>query len=200
VAPWAQAAGRGGCALALLLRVLCCLLLAAAPAGATEVYAASAVKAAFVYRFAGFITWPPDADNAARFTIAVWGANDVADELQQNLPQLTIGHRAVDVRRVQNARDLALAQLVYCGAGHRAELRRAAATTAGKPILLVSDDADGLEDGSAINLLLIERRVRFEISVAALQRNGLKASSELLALAIRVHGPGAAHDKAGGSP
>lgn len=184
----------------MLLRLLYCLLLGAGAANGAEVYPANAVKAAFLYRFAGFIAWPAvDAGNS-RFVIATWGADRVADELQRSLTMLSIANHPVELRRVHELRGLAQAQVVFFGRGHRADLRRASAAMAGSPVLLVSDDEYGLEDGSAINLLLIERRIRFEVSLTALQRNGLKASSELLAHALRVQALGAIVNQVGESP
>jgi hypothetical protein len=191
---------RGRSGQAVLLRILFCLVLGVGAAGAREVYPAYAVKAAFLYRFAGFIAWPPVESGNARFVIATWGADRVADELQHDLPMLSIADRPVELRRVHDLRSLAQAQLVFFGPGHRAELRRVSAAMAGSPVLLVSDDEYGLEDGSAINLVAIERRIRFEISVLALQRNGLKASSELLSHAVRVQAPGAIVNQMSGSP
>ena len=185
---------------AMLLRLLYCLLLGASAANGAEVYPANAVKAAFLYRFAGFIAWPAVDTGNSRFVIATWGADNVADELQRSLPMLSIANHPVELRRVHTLRGLAQAQVVFFGPGHRADLRRASAAMAGSPVLLVSDDEYGLEDGSAINLVAIERRIRFEISLTALQRNGLKASSELLAHAVRVHAPGAIVNQVGESP
>ncbi len=195
---------RGRSGRAVLRRILYCLLLgagaAAGAAAAAQVYPADAVKAAFLYRFAGFIAWPPAEAGNSRFVIATWGADHVADELQRDLPTLSIANRPVELRRIHDVRSLAQAQLVFFGPGHRAELRRASAAMAGSPVLLVSDDEYGLEDGSAINMLAIERRIRFEISMTALQRNGLKASSELLAHAVRVQAPGTIVNQLGTSP
>ena len=184
----------------MLLRILCCLALGVGTAEAAEVYPSDAVKAAFLYRFAGFIAWPPAESANSRFVIATWGADRVADALQRDLPMLSIANHPVELRRVHDLRSLAQAQLVFFGPGHRAELRRASAAMAGSPVLLVSNDEYGLEDGSAINLLAIERRIRFEISVLALQRNGLKASSELLSHAVRVQAPGAIVNQVGELP
>lgn len=176
------------------------MLLASATASPAEVYPANAVKAAFLSRFAGYIAWPPGTDTTRQFVIAVWGADDVARELERIASQVTPGNRPFEVRRVHSPRELGEAQLVYCGPGHRPELRRVSTTTVGKPVLVVSDDEEGLEDGSAINLVQIDRRIRFEVSISALQRNGLKASSELLALAARVQNTGTNANQSGGSP
>ena len=185
---------------AMLPPLMCCLLFGAPAAKAADIYPADAVKAAFLYRFAGYIAWPPTETAGSRFVIATWGADSVANELQRNLPTLSIADRPVELRRVHNFRSLAGAQVVFFGPGHRADLRRASAAMAGSPVLLVSEDEYGLEDGSAINMLAIERRIRFEISMTALQRNGLKASSELLSHAVRLQAPGTIVNQVGESP
>jgi hypothetical protein len=42
--------------------------------------------------------------------------------------------------------------------------------------------------GSVLNFVIVDKRVRFEISLTAAERAGLKISSELLSVAVRVHG------------
>jgi hypothetical protein len=48
-------------------------------------------------------------------------------------------------------------------------------------------DADGaLEQGSVINFLLWDERVRFEVSIDAAERNNIRLSSRLFAVATNV--------------
>jgi uncharacterized protein DUF4154 len=53
-------------------------------------------------------------------------------------------------------------------------------------VLLVTDYEGALDDGSAINLVVIENRVRFEVSLDATDKSGLKISSRMLAVALWV--------------
>ncbi len=55
-------------------------------------------------------------------------------------------------------------------------------------MLLVTDEEGGLNAGSALNFLTIDRNVRFEVSLTSADRWGLKVSSELLGVAVRVLG------------
>jgi hypothetical protein len=55
-------------------------------------------------------------------------------------------------------------------------------------MLLITDEEGGLSHGGAINFLMIDHNVRFEVSVTAAERWGLKISSELLGVAVRVQG------------
>ena len=160
----------------------------ASPGRAADTYSAETVKAAFLYRFGGYVTWPPDALKGPRFTIAVLGGNEVANELERLLPQHPIQNRPAQVVRIRRVQDADDAQILYVGPGHAADLQAIIAPVARRPILIVSDSEQGLDGGSAVNFLLVDRRVRFEISLAAAERSGLKISAELLSVAARVEG------------
>jgi hypothetical protein len=52
----------------------------------------------------------------------------------------------------------------------------------------VSDQDGGLSSGSTVNFVEMDRHVRFEISLVAAERSGLKINSGLLSVAARVEG------------
>jgi hypothetical protein len=161
---------------------------AASPAHAADTYSEESVKAAYLYRFAGYVNWPDQTSPDAPFTIAVLGSPGVARELRHLVPGHLINNRPVQIRELTGAGDLGKPQILYVGAGH-AESLRGAVPPAGLPsTLLVTDEEGGLNAGSALNFLIIDRRVRFEISLPAADRSGIKISAELLGVAVRVRG------------
>jgi hypothetical protein len=171
-------------------------------AHAAAVYSEDAVKAAYLYRFAGYVKWPDqDLPNDAPFIIEVMDAPGVAAELRRLLPGHPINHREAQVREISEVKQVGAAQIVYVSAGHDAMLRSLAAPASspapGQPALLVvSDEEGGLGLGSALNFLTIDRNVRFEVSLAAARRWGITLSSELLGVALRVQG-GASQSRGG---
>ena len=171
-----------------LLAVVWAMGLAVRAADAAESYSEDAVKAAFLYRFTGYVDWPSQAVADPQFTIAVLDADGVAGELGRLLQNRQIQNRPAQVRSIKNLRELDGAQMLYIGGSHRDDLHRLISSVAGRPVLVVTNQDGGLDAGSSVNFLLIDQRVRFEISLDAAQGSGLRVASELLAVAIRVRG------------
>ena len=146
----------------------------------------AAVKAAFIYRFANYVEWPESAFPAdASFTIGVAGADEVAAELEKIVPGRIVNGRRVVARRVGEGDAVRGLHVLFIGKGvsnPRALLR--ASQSPG--LLVVTEGERGLELGSAINLVVVDDRVGFEVSVDAAERNGLRVSARMLAVARRV--------------
>jgi hypothetical protein len=51
---------------------------------------------------------------------------------------------------------------------------------------LVTDEEQDLDAGGVVNFVLVDQRVRFEVSLPAAERSGVTISSELLSVAYRV--------------
>jgi hypothetical protein len=154
---------------------------------AEEVYSQDAVEAAYLVRFAGYVEWPEHSLAGHPFIIAVSGAHGVAQELRRLLPAHPIHGETAQVREVSRVQDVGSAQILYVGNGH-SEFLRAFAAGGTRFVLLVTADEQGLELGSVLNFVIVDKRVRFEVSLTAAERMELKISSDLLSVAIRVRG------------
>jgi hypothetical protein len=146
------------------------------------------VKAAFLYRFAEYVDWPPPALQSTQFTIAVLDDPQVAADLQQIVVSHQVKGRAAQVKLIHHVKEAVNAQIVFVGAGDEAAHRRFIAGLNGHPVLIVTDEEHGLEEGGTVNFMLLDHRLRFEVSLTAAGRSGLKISSELLSVAARVEG------------
>lgn len=151
-----------------------------------EVYSESAVKAAFVLRFAGYVEWVTDALPAGEFRIAVIGDSQMADHLEELAAGRILSGRPVQVRRVNSAAQARDAQVLVIGTARRGSLSALLRPLAGQAMLVVTSEEDALAAGSVINFLRDGSRIRFEISLPAARLMGLRVSSELLSVAVRV--------------
>lgn len=149
----------------------------------------ASVKAAYLYKFLGYIEWPATAFTAADApqTIGVMGSDEVLAELQRLVAGRTVNGHPLVATRIAPGDPVERLHVLYVGRGAR--VGTAMRSVAGRPILTVSDAPSGLADGSVLNFLLVEGRVRFEASLSAAERTGLKLSARLLAVAERVVTP-----------
>jgi hypothetical protein len=155
---------------------------------AAEAYSAEAVKAEFLYRFAGYVEWPDELPGDAPFTIAVAADNGVVNELRQLLPGRTVQNHRVEIRQVSDVAGLLHAQMLYVPMRAPQLARSLLAAAAGRPILIVTDEVGGLTRGGIVNFVQLDRHVRFEISLTAAERSKLKINSGLLSVAAYVEG------------
>ena len=173
--------------------ILAWIVLAIAPAFAavqaqrTEAPEAS-VKAAFLYKFAGYIEWPASAFASpdAPFVIGVLGSDEVVAELAKLVPGRAIeGHPAV-VKRLKEGEPLKGVHVLFIGKSESARLAAITRAAQREGVLAVSEAERGLEAGSAINFVVSEDRVGFEVSLDAAEKSGHRISSRMLAVARRV--------------
>ena len=171
---------------ALLWLAVASLAALAPPAHAQQAAEAS-VKAAFLYKFAGYVEWPDSAQGApdAPFTIGVVAADDVAAELERLVPGRTLMNRRVAVRRLKDTESLKGVHLLFVGRSE-ANLRPLLRAAQQQGTLTVTESERGLEMGSSINFVSVDDRVGFEVSLESADKSGLRISSRMLAVARRV--------------
>ena len=147
------------------------------------------VKAAFLYRFTEFVTWPEAAYPRPDwpFLLAVSGADGVVDQLRSVTAGRTVGGRPIEVRRVAPAEAIPQAQVVFI-ASHDIARVRELVRAAPRHALVVTETDGALELGSVINFVIVDERVRFDISLDSAEKRGLRLSSRLLAVARSVRG------------
>jgi hypothetical protein len=150
------------------------------------VYQEEEAKAAFIYRFATFVQWPETLRSDEVFAVAILGADGVASELEEFLPGRSIQGRPLEVRRLRTIAELRDEAVIFIGADENFRLPQLVRKVEGRPMLVVTEAPGALEDGSMINFRMVDRRVRFEISLTAAERAGLEFSSRLLSAAMSV--------------
>lgn len=168
-------------ALARLAPCLACVIAWSAQAQpATE----HAVKAAFLFKFAGYVEWPAAALQPGEpFVIGTMGADEVTAELARMLPGRSIEGRPVVVRTVREGESLRGLNVLFIG---RREPNPRAAIRAAQEQGALTVTETGLEAGAAISFVMIENRVGFEVSLDSAERGGHRISSRMLAVARRV--------------
>jgi hypothetical protein len=145
------------------------------------------IKAAFLYKFAGYIEWPAEAFAApdASFVIGVMGADDIAAELARIVPGRNVGGHPVVVKKLRESDPVRGIHLLFVWRVEPGRLQQVLRASQREGAFAVTENAKGLELGAAINFVT-EERVGFEVSLESAEKTGHRISSRMLTVARRV--------------
>jgi len=141
------------------------------------------VKAAFIYNFARFVTWPDS--SAMHFNLCALGNDPLVEQLD-TLHDKTVHERELRILHLDSLENIDGCQLVYVGRSFMSRQYEVIARLRKQPVLTVSDFDGFTAGGGIIGLRLIDNKVRFEINTSAASTAGLSISSKLLTLSTTI--------------
>lgn len=143
------------------------------------------VKAAFLYNFAKFIEWAPEAfaDERAPLPLCVIGEDPFGSALDQTINGKTVNGHPLLVKRLKWGENLRDCKILFISSSERKRLAPILESVKGAGGLTVSEMDGFARLGGVINFIVKDHKIGFEINVSAAERAPLKVSSKLLALA-----------------
>ncbi len=148
------------------------------------------VKAAFLARFAEYISWPEETgmdDVSKPFVIGIIGKSPISAYIEDRLVPKGIRGKKVVVRYFTSPEEINGCHILFIAASAEKDLARVLAVTKNKPVLTVGDTENFSEKGVYINLYQEGTRVRFEINETGLRSSALVVNPQLLRLARIVN-------------
>ena len=144
----------------------------------------SNLKAVFIYNFIKYIDWDyGDVDDD--FVIGVLGSTDVTEALTEIAKTHTAKHKKITIRHFNKPEEITPCNILFISANSGFSLPSVLANTS-KGTLTITEEAGLAEQGAAFNFVVIKDKLKFEANVKSINAAGLKASSQLLKLAIIV--------------
>jgi hypothetical protein len=146
------------------------------------------IKAAYLYNFFLFVTWPSLPDQTV--TIGILGRDSFGNAFSEVENQSVKGlKKKLVVKRwgaYTEQTGIDQCQILFVSSNERTHFTEIFKRLQGKPVLTVGDSEDFLEAGGMIDFLLVQNKVRWEINQRSLNAGGLRLNSQLLGNAIRV--------------
>lgn len=152
------------------------------------------IKAAYLFSFTKYTTWPEGtfASPTDPIIICVLGDNpfDKVD-FAERLKNRSVAGRAVQVRLARQLEDVpAVCHLVFVAESYRKKMDTVLEHFSARKILTVSDIDRFCSDGGMLGFIRKDGAIRFEVNIGAVEKAGIKLSSNLLKLAqIRKQEP-----------
>jgi hypothetical protein len=145
------------------------------------------VKAAFLPKFAAYVTWPAGAIGGPDdpVILCVIGQDPFGRNLDDAAARQHIDQHAISVRRIESTAGAEHCNIAFLGGSLKQNISAMQEALRGQPILTVTDASLGPERGM-VHFALKDGRVRFHIDDALAARSNLSISARLLSLALSV--------------
>lgn len=145
------------------------------------------IKAAILYNFAKFASWPETVFShpGAPLRICVLGEDPFGAALD-SLHGKQVRNRPLAITRVGAVEEAPQCHILFVSASEEARLPTILDYVGRLPILTVADMSRFTNSGGIIALKEVDNRSRIEVNIGAAEQAGLKLSSKLLRLADMV--------------
>lgn len=144
------------------------------------------IKAAYLYNFTKFITWPPIQSDT--FNICLIG-NDPFQDLLDNLETKTAQDKPIKIFRYDNARQASQCQIIYFDTlnSHQSIVSTSALLVGNlSEKLSVGSQPFFAESGGMIGFVLEQEKVKLHINLKTLKQSGLSISAKLIEVSTVV--------------
>lgn len=143
------------------------------------------IKASYIYNFAKLIDWP-EKEKKGNFIIGVMGGSSMYQQLVTKYNGKKIGSQAIEIRKISNTQNFSICHVLFVDHDHNEVLEEVIPQVKGNSTLLITHREGGLELGAAINFVVVEDNLKFELSVSNAENHNLFVGSTLKSLALFV--------------
>lgn len=144
-------------------------------------------KALFMYNFTKHIEWPAS-EKTGDFIICVVNQNEVLSQLKTVTNGKTVGAQPITTVGVKSIDDVSKCHILFLSfADSKAEKLAAIKEKFGNnPVLIITDRPGSLKNGSCISFLLVDDKIKFELSKKAMSERKLQPNSYIEGLAYNI--------------
>ncbi len=139
----------------------------------------------FIYNFAKYIEWPTD-KQSGDFVIGVLGNSPLVEHLNKMASQKKVGDQTIKVIVFQSVNDVKPCHMLFLPEGKSNSFASLKGKLGGSPTLLITEKEGLGKQGSNINFIVVNGKLRFELNKVATEKSNLKVSSDLTKLAILI--------------
>jgi len=146
-------------------------------------------KAACVHNMLYFIEWPHPAAAKTSITLGVLGMDPIRQSfaLLEGRPTANDKNfRLVVFEKYDKNVDYSICDVLFVARSESAHLEEVVESLEDKPVLTIGDWPDFLRAGGMIELVQINKKIRWRINLRPVNKSGLQLSSQLLRNALDV--------------
>lgn len=144
------------------------------------------LKAAFLFNFAKFVEWPPQAfaSDTSPIVVGVLGRNPFGADLESTVQDKAINNRPITIKEFRSPTEATNCHILFISTSEEEHLPEILKQLHGTSVLTVSESPNFIESGGMINFVRVGNLIKFQISDETAKRAGLKIRAKLLSLAL----------------
>ena len=143
-------------------------------------------QAMFVYNFSRLIEWPATYKTGP-FVIGVLGGGEITNELHTYTQGKKVGTQNIVVKQYKDPSEIDKCNILFVTFGKSRGLPELISALGNKSTLIITEKNGSIEDGAAINFLVVGDKLKFELSQKNAEKNGIKYSAKLMEMAFKTY-------------
>lgn len=147
------------------------------------------IKAALIARIIDYCNWPPTSTAAnpdIPFTIGAFEKNELVSFLMKRLETRKIRGKKAEIVFISEDEEIKKCHLLYIPKTTKKRLQEILTAVGSEPILTIADSKDYGEKGVMVNMFKKDRKIRFNVNLAAARKNNVTLSARFLKFAIKI--------------
>ncbi len=143
-------------------------------------------QAMFIYNFSRLIEWPANY-KSGDFVIGIYGNSQIEKELSIYTNGKKVGSQSIAVKSYSSPSEISNCHILFVPFSKTKDLDNIKSQLNGESTLLVTEKNGAINDGAAINFLIIGDKLKFELKHANASASGIKMSSKLTEMAYKTY-------------
>ncbi len=143
-------------------------------------------QAMFIYNFSRLIEWP-DSYKSGPFIIGVFGSSLTLTELENYTANKSVGSQPIQVRKFNSPTEIANCHILFIPFNKTKQMAEVTQAIGSKSTLIIAEKNGAIEEGAAINFLIVGDKLKFEIKPSNANDRSIKMSSKLSEMAFKTY-------------
>ncbi len=161
----------------LLILILLCIC------GLTKGYSQMGkTQAMFIYNFSKLVKWP-SSYSQGNFVIGVIGESDTYSALLEFTKNKRVGPQTILVKKFNDTKDITDCHILFVSSDKNSKMNEIVAKIKTQNSLVISETKGSIKSGSAIDFLIVDNKLRYQINISNAEKYNLVVSKSLVDLA-----------------
>ncbi|MGD2033669.1 MAG: YfiR family protein [Bacteroidales bacterium] len=141
------------------------------------------IEAMFIYNFLRLIKWP-DGHVSDVFVIGVYGNSETYDHLVNYTKGKRVGTKSIVVKKINSSKETANCQVVFVPGANRDKVTEIKKHLGNQPCLVVSEQEGMNANGSTIEFVLQDNKLKFRVNESRAKQQNLILSKSLIDMSV----------------